>query len=176
VTAAVLLLDRVTTALPEGATPVSVTVPPTVVPPCTLGDVTLTESIVTDVGGAVVVVVVVVLVVVVVVGAVTVHPDSRTFVAGTVPSLRSTVQSAGRVYPDLSILNEPELLLVAICTPSTVIARRATARPSIRSLLPLTSARDTDTAACADPVIAKDTPANVNRVIKPATTERIGNR
>jgi hypothetical protein len=44
-------------------------------------------------------------------------------------------------------LKVPELLLVAICTPSTVIGRLAVALPSIRSLSPLTSAREMVTAA-----------------------------
>ena len=58
----------------------------------------VTELVVT---GAVVVVVVVVVVDVEVVvvddgGVLVVHPDRRTLVAGPVPSLTSTVQSAGR--------------------------------------------------------------------------------
>jgi len=83
------------------------------------------------------------------VGVVTLQPDSRTLSAVADPSLTSTVQSAGLVYPDRSTRKLPELLLVAIFTPSTVMARLAVARPSIRSLVPLTSARDTLTAACA---------------------------
>ena len=43
------------------------------------------------------------------------------------PSFTSTVQSAGGVYPDRSILKAPELSLLPICTPSTVIARPAAA-------------------------------------------------
>ena len=57
-----LLLDNDTTAPPGGATAERIEVPPTVVPPCTLDVVTVTELIVTDVGGAVVVVVVVLVV------------------------------------------------------------------------------------------------------------------
>jgi hypothetical protein len=94
-----LLLDNATTAPPGGATAERIDVPPTVVPPCTLGDVTVTESIVTDVGGAVVVVVVGAAAVVVVAagGVAGVQPDRARTVAGPVPSLMSTVQSAGRV-------------------------------------------------------------------------------
>lgn len=45
--------------------------------------------------------------------------------------------------------NSPELSLVAIWTPSTEIGRLGVARPSSLSLVPLTSARETLTAACA---------------------------
>ncbi|MET0663512.1 MAG: hypothetical protein ABWZ42_10310 [Ilumatobacteraceae bacterium] len=109
VTIAGLLLESATTAPPGGATADRIEVPPTVAPPWMLGDVTVTESIVTDVAGGLVVVVVVVVVaagvvvvgvvvvvVVVVGGTVVVHPDSRRLIAGAVPSLMSTVQSAGR--------------------------------------------------------------------------------
>jgi hypothetical protein len=44
-------------------------------------------------------------------------------------------------------LNLPDPSLVVICTPSTVIGRLAIADPSIFSRSPLTSARDTLTAA-----------------------------
>ncbi|MEO7837345.1 MAG: hypothetical protein ABIS21_06860 [Acidimicrobiales bacterium] len=60
-------------------------------------------------------------------GVVTVHPDSRTLTAVAEPSFTSTVQSAGRVYPDRSTRKLPVLLLVVICTPSTVIGRPAVA-------------------------------------------------
>jgi hypothetical protein len=97
-------------------------------------------------------------------------------VAGAVPSLTSTVQSAGPTKPDLSILKEPELLLVVICTPSTVIAWLAAACPSIRNLLPLSSARDTPTAACAVPLKAADRPATATRMATPTTITRARNR
>jgi hypothetical protein len=58
-------------------------------------------------------------------------------------------------------LKLPELLLVVICAPSTVIGLLALARPSIRSLVPLTSARETLTAACADPAGATSRSAMV---------------
>ena len=46
------------------------------------------------------------------------------------PSFTSTVQSAGGVYPERSSLKLPELLLVVIWTPSTVMGRPAIALPS----------------------------------------------
>ena len=54
-----------------------------------------------------------------------------------------------------------------ICTPSTVIGRLAIADPSILSRSPLTSARETVTAACAvsarptNIIAARDTNANI---------------
>ena len=109
-------------------------------------------------------------------GVVTVHPDSRRFSAGPVPSLMSTVQSAGRVYPDLSILKLPDPLLVVICTPSTVMALLDAALPSIRNLLPLTSARDTVTAANAVSLVTAATTAMVNRLAMVPTAARARNR
>src|SRR5215211_4377273 len=79
----------------------------------------------------------------------TVQPDSRTVAAVADPSVTSTVQSAGAVKPLLSILKRPEPSLVPIATPSTVIVRLAVAWPSIRSCVPLSSAREMLTAACA---------------------------
>ena len=98
VTSAGLLLESPTSAPPGGATADRIEVPPTVVPPCTLGEVTVTAAIVTGVAGGLVVVVtgVVVVVVVGVGGTVGVHPDSGRLIAAPVPSLMSTVQSAGR--------------------------------------------------------------------------------
>ncbi len=52
-----------------------------------------------------------------------VQPESRALVGAPVPSPTSTVQSDGHVNPDRSILKLPELLLVVIATPSTVIER-----------------------------------------------------
>lgn len=75
VTAAVLLLEKATTAPPLGAGAVSATVAEAVEPPCTLVGLRLTELKA---------------------GAVTaVHPDSRTLTGAAEPSLTSTVQSAG---------------------------------------------------------------------------------
>jgi hypothetical protein len=128
VTAAVLLLVSDTTAPPVGAGAVSVTVAEAVAPPGTAAGLRLTELSA---------------------GVVTVHPDSRTLTGVAEPSFTSTVQSAGLVKPDRSILKAPELSLVPIWTPSTVIGRLAVALPSIRSLSPLTSARETVTAAWA---------------------------
>ena len=128
VTAAVLLLDNDTTAPPGGATAVSVTVPATVVPPCTLVEPRLIDASDAVAGGTVVVDVVLGVVVEVVgdgtvVGVTAVHPESRALVGAPVPSPTSTVQSDGGVKPSRSILKLPEVLLVAIATPSTVIER-----------------------------------------------------
>lgn len=54
-----------------------------------------------------------------------------------------------RVDPDRSIVKLPDELLVAICTPSTVIGRLGDGSPSIRTLSPLTSVRGTVIAAWA---------------------------
>jgi IMP dehydrogenase len=56
-------------------------------------------------------------------------------------------------------LKLPELLLVAIWTPSTVIGRLTAARPSIFNREPLTSALETLTAASADSVTANESRA-----------------
>lgn len=77
VTAAVLLLDRATSAPPVGAGAVSATVAVADVPPCTVAGFRLTELRAA--------------------GAVTVQPDSLTFLGVVEPSFTSTVQSAGRV-------------------------------------------------------------------------------
>ena len=126
VTAAVLLLENATTAPSLGTGAVSVTVAEAVAPPCTVAGLRLSELRA---------------------GAVTVHPDSRTLTGAAEPSFTSTVQSAGGVWPDRSILKVSELLLVVICTPSTVIGRLAVALPSIRNPSPLTSARETAAVA-----------------------------
>ena len=106
VTAAALLLLSETTAPPAGAGAVSVTVAETVPPPTTVAGLSVRELNA---------------------AAVTVHDDSRTLTGEAEPSFTSTVQSAGGVYPDRSILKAPELSLLPICTPSTVIARPAAA-------------------------------------------------
>ena len=136
VTALMLLLISDTAAPPAGAGAVSVTAAEAVAPPCTVAGLRVTELRAA--------------------GAVTVHPDRRTLTGAAEPSFTSTVQSAGLVKPERSILNDPSLLLVPICMPSTVIGRPAMAVPSIRSLSPLTSARETVTAAWAVPTKAID--------------------
>jgi len=65
-------------------------------------------------------------------------------------------------------LKDPELLLNAICTPSTLIGCPDAARPSMRSLVPLTSARVTVTAAWATSARVADTTAIVSRLATPA--------
>src|SRR5829696_9703234 len=81
-----------------------------------------------------------------------VQPDSRAVVAVADPSLTSTVQSAGAVKPLLSILNLPPPSLVPMATPSTVMMWLGLACPSMRSWVPLSSAREMLTAACATEV------------------------
>ncbi|MCD2442978.1 hypothetical protein LQ757_11915 [Agromyces sp. SYSU K20354] len=76
VAAAVLLLVSDTTAPPDGAAAVSVTVAEPEAPPCTVDGLSVTELRA---------------------AAVTVHPESPTVVAVAEPSFTSTVQSAGRV-------------------------------------------------------------------------------
>lgn len=145
-----LLLANVTVCPPEGAAEVRVTVPVDEEPPTT--DVGLRlrlESV--DV-----------------VGEVTVQPDRRAVAAVADPSLTSTVQSAGAVKPDLSILNLPPPSLVPMAIPSTVIVLLARAWPSIRRFVPLRSAREMLTAACAVEAVTRAT----IRTSKPATTRR----
>ena len=78
----------------------------------------------------------------------TVHPDRLAGVAVADPSFTSTMQSAV-ANGSRSILKPPAASLSPMATPSTVIARLAVAWPSIRSLVPLSSARDMLTVACA---------------------------
>src|SRR5688500_15735724 len=82
-------------------------------------------------------------------GVRTVQPDRVATRAVAEPSLTSTVQSAGAVKPDRSIRNRPPESLRPMTTPSTVMSRDAVAVPSRRRFVPLSSARDTDTAADA---------------------------
>src|SRR5215216_4558693 len=79
----------------------------------------------------------------------TVKTDRRAVATVADPSLTSTVQSAGAVKPLLSILKRPSPSLVPMATLSTVMVRLALAWPSIRSCVPLSSAREMLTAACA---------------------------
>jgi hypothetical protein len=124
-----LLLVRATLCPPVGALADRVTLPVADVPAVTLVGLRTTLD---GVG---------------VEGLVTVQPDRRAFAGVAEPSLTSTVQSAGAVKPDLSTLNCPPPSLVPIATPSTVMVRLGADVPSIRRRSPLTSARDTDTAA-----------------------------
>jgi len=127
-----LLLANVTVCPPEGAAEVRVTVPVDEEPPTTDAGLRLrleSEGAVGD--------------------EVTVQPDRRALAAVADPSFTSTVQSAGAVKSLLSILNLPPPSLVPMATPSTVIVLLARAWPSIRRLVPLSSAREILTAACA---------------------------
>jgi hypothetical protein len=127
--AALLLLVRATACPPAGAVADSVTLPVAGSPPVTLVGLRVKVD---GVGAE---------------GVVTVQPVSRTFAGVADPSLTSTVQSAGAVNPDRSILNRPSPSLVPMATPSTVIVRLGVAVPSILRRSPLSSARETETAA-----------------------------
>jgi hypothetical protein len=162
VAAAVLSLVRSITKPPEGAAELSLTVPVAELPPITSIGVTLSEEsdgaaarVGADVGvreaarvGADVGVREAARV-----GAdvdvreLTVQPDSLAEVGLVDPSLTSTVQSAGAVKLVVSILKRPAPSLVPIATPSTVIVRLGLAWPSMRSCVPLSSARVMLTAA-----------------------------
>src|SRR5918911_3417517 len=136
VAAAVLSLVRSTVKPPEGAAELRVTVPVAGSGPTTSVGLTVSEERDTedDGGGG---------------EELTVQPDRRALAAVAEPSLTSTVQSAGAVKPLLSILNLPAPSLVPMATPSTVMVRLGLAWPSIRSWVPLSSAREMLTAACA---------------------------
>jgi len=98
----------------------------------------------------------------------TVQPDRRAVAAVAEPSLTSTVQSAGAVKPLLSILNLPAPSLVPMPSPSTEIVRLGLACPSMRSCVPLSSAREMLTAACA----AEATTSAPIRTSTPTTATR----
>ena len=135
VAAAELSLVRSTVKPPEGAAEPRVTVPVAASGPTTSVGLTVSEEReAAAAGGA---------------EEETVQPDRRAVAAVAEPSLTSTVQSAGAVKPLLSILKRPEPSLVPMATPSTVMVRLALAWPSILSWLPLSSAREMLTAACA---------------------------
>jgi hypothetical protein len=146
-----LLLANVTVCPPEGAAEVKVTVPVAEEPPTTEVGLRLrleSEGVV----------------------EVTVQPDRRAVAAVADPSLTSTVQSAGAVKPLLSILNLPPPSLVPMATPSTVIVLLARAWPSIRRFVPLSSAREMLTAACAVEVTTRTpirtrTPTTANTLL-----------
>jgi len=105
VAAAVLSLVRLTVKPPDGAAELRVTVPVAGSGPTTsVGLMVSEESDAEDaVDGE----------------DLTVQPDRRALAAVADPSLTSTVQSAGAVKPDLSILNLPLPSLVPMATPST---------------------------------------------------------
>ena len=135
VAAAVLSLIRSTLRPPEGAAELRMTVPVAASGPTTSVGLTASEESVAEAAGG---------------GEEeTVQPDRRALAAVADPSLTSTVQSAGAAKPLLSILKRPEPSLVPMATPSTVMVRLALACPSILSWVPLSSAREMLTAACA---------------------------
>jgi len=105
VAAAVLSLVRLTVKPPDGAAELRVTVPVAGSGPTTsVGLMVSEESDAEDaVDGE----------------DLTVQPDRRALAAVADPSLTSTLQSAGAVKPDLSILNLPLPSLVPMATPST---------------------------------------------------------
>jgi hypothetical protein len=129
VAAAVLLLDKETCRPPAGAEEVRVTVPVAGLPPTTV--VGLRLSVESEAG------------------ELTVQPDSLAEVTVADPSFTFTMQSAGFANGSLSILKFPAPSLVPMATPLTVIVLLAAAWPSIRSFVPLSSAREMLTVACA---------------------------
>ena len=131
VAAAVLLLDNETVKPPDGAAEVRVTVPVAELPPTTVVGLRLrVESDAED-------------------GVLTVQPDSLAEATVADPSFTFTMQSSGFANGSLSILKAPLLSLVPMATPLTVIVVFAAAWPSIRSFVPLSSAREMLTVACA---------------------------
>src|SRR5918911_863221 len=163
VAAAVLSLVRSTVKPPEGAAELRVTVPVAGSGPTTSVGLTVSEERDTeDDGGG---------------EELTVQPERRALAAVADPSLTSTVQSAGAVKPLLSILKRPEPSLVPMATPSTVIVRLGLAWPSIRSCVPLSSAREMLTAACAAEAttsapITTSAPTSARRAYEPERTLR----
>ena len=157
VAAAVLSLVRSIVTPPEGAAELRVTVPVAGSGPTTfVGLMVSEESVAEDAGSG---------------EGLTVQPDRRAVATVAEPSLTSTVQSVGATKPLLSILNLPLPSLVLMATPSTVIVRFGLAWPSIRSWLPLSSAREMLTAASATDAttrapIMTSMPTRARRVVK----------
>src|SRR5215213_7550561 len=155
VAAAVLSLVRSTVKPPEGAAELRVTVPVAWSGPTTSVGLTVSEERdAEDDGGG---------------EEETVQPDRRAVAAVAEPSLTSTVQSAGAVKPLLSILNLPAPSLVPMATPSTVMVWLGLACPSMRSWVPLSSAREMLTAACA----TEATTSAQSRTSMPTTARRV---
>ena len=149
VAAVVLLLDSETARPPDGAAEVRVTVPVAELPPTTVAELRLSvESDAED-------------------GVLTVQPDNLAEVTVADPSFTFTIQSSGFAKGSRSILKAPLPSLVPMATPLTVIVLLAAAWPSIRSFVPLSSAREMLTMACAVETAAIRTsnatnPATVN--------------
>jgi hypothetical protein len=128
---------------PAGAAEVSVTVPVDDVPPMTSVGLTVTlESVGVDDGGGGG-------------GELTVQPDKVAVAGVAEPSLTETLQSAGFAKELLSTRKFPAESLVPIATPFTAIVRFAMAVPSMRTLVPLSSARVIWTAARAEEAASK---------------------
>jgi hypothetical protein len=131
VAAAVLLLNNETARPPDGAAEVRVMVPVAELPPTTAVGLRLNaESDAED-------------------GVLTVQPDNLAEVTVADPSFTFTMQSSGLAKGSLSILKAPVPSLVPMATPLTLIVLLAAAWPSIRSFVPLSSAREMLTVACA---------------------------
>jgi len=131
VAATVLLLDNETVRPPEGAAEVRVTVPVAELPPTTAVGLRLSvESDAED-------------------GVLAVQPDNLAEATVADPSFTLTMQSSGLAKGSLSILKAPVPSLVPMATALTVSVLLAAAWPSIRSFVPLRSAREMLTVACA---------------------------
>ena len=154
VAAAVLLLDNETARPPDGAAEVRVMVPVAELPPTKAVGLRLSaESDAED-------------------GALTVQPDNLAEAAVADPSFTFTMQSSGLAKGSLSILKAPVPSLVPMATPLTVIVLLAAAWPSIRSFVPLSSAREMLTVACAVEVtmIRMSIPTTANTIVNLSKT------
>ena len=153
VAAAVLLLDNETTTPPDGAAEVRVIVPVAGLPPNTVAELRLRPESDAEVG------------------VLTVQPDNLAEVTVADPSFTFTIQSSGFANGSRSILKAPVLSLVPMAIPLTEIVLLAAAWPSIRSFVPLNSAREMLTVACAveTATIRMSNPTNPATVIRRKT-------
>jgi len=92
-----------------------------------------------------------------------VQPDNVTVVGLDEPSFTATRQSPGGAKERFSILKDPDASLVPMTTPFTVMGRFGSAAPSRRSLVPLSSARETWTVANAEEA-AENNPTSASKV------------
>src|SRR5215212_1805935 len=130
---------------------VRVTVPVTGLPPTTLVELRLSAESDAEDGGEL--------------GG---QPDNLAELTLADPSFTFTMQSSGLANGSLSILKFPAPSLVPMATPLTVIVVLAAAWPSIRSLVPLMSAREMLTVACA----VETATIRTSNPTKPATVNR----